>query len=197
VTQNGRFRLLVVGVGGQGVLRAARLLGEAALAEGQEVVVGQLHGMSQRGGSVESTVLIGPGRSSFIGPGQAHALLALEPLEALRARTRLSAQTRVVVSLGQVPPFTLAQRGEAYPDVEGILASLRAAAGEVVTLDGPSLAQAAGSAQALNMVMLGALAGLGVLPLAPEAVLGAIEAASRGDDIGRRAFGLGRRAVAS
>lgn len=198
MTLDGRFRLLVVGVGGQGVLHAARLLGEAALAQGQEVVVGQLHGMSQRGGSVESTVLIGPGRGSFIGPGQAHALLALEPLEALRALPRLGARTRAVVSLGRIAPFTLAQRGEPYPDLDWILAALRAAAGEVVTLDGPALAQAAGSAQALNLVMLGALAGIGVLPFEPEAVLRAIEASSRGgDDTGRRAFGLGGRAVAS
>lgn len=196
MTQRGRFRLLLVGVGGQGVLSAARLLGEAALAEGKNVVVGQLHGMSQRGGSVESTVLFGPGRSSFIGAGAADAVLALEPLEALRAVPRLSPRTRAVVSLGRVPPFTLAQKGEPYPDLDGILASLREAAGEVVTVDGPSLAEAAGSVQALNMVMLGALAGLGVLPLDPEAIERAIEDASPGEDTGRRAFRLGRKAVA-
>lgn len=190
---NGRFRLLVVGVGGQGVLSAARILGEAALAEGKEVVVGQLHGMSQRGGSVESTVLFGPGRSSFIGASEADAMLALEPLEALRALPRLSRRTRVVVSLGKIPPFTLAQKGQPYPDLDGILTTLRGVAGEVVTVDGPALAEAAGSARALNMVMLGALANLGILPIEPEAIERAIE--FPGGDAGRRAFILGRRAV--
>ena len=195
--QNGRFRLLVVGVGGQGVLSAARLLGEAALREGKQVVVGQLHGMAQRGGSVESTVLFGPGSSSFIGPGEADALLALEPLEALRTLPRLSEDTRVVVSLGKIPPFTLAQTGQPYPDLDGIVAALREVAGEVVTVDAPALADAAGSARALNMVMLGALSDLGILPLAPGAIESAIEERSSDGAAGHRAFVLGRKAVAS
>ena len=76
--------VLVVGVGGQGTLTAARVLGEAAMAEGLPVRLGQLHGMSQRGGSVESTVLIGPGRSAFLPRRGADVILGLEPLELLR-----------------------------------------------------------------------------------------------------------------
>ncbi|MBI2840468.1 MAG: indolepyruvate oxidoreductase subunit beta [Acidobacteria bacterium] len=193
---NRRFRLLLVGVGGQGVLSAARMLGEAALAEGKQVVVGQIHGMSQRGGSVESTVLIGPGRSSFIGPGGADALLALEPLEAMRALPRLSRRTRVVVSLGKIPPFTLAQKGQPYPDLDGVLAALRGAARDVITVDGPALAEAAGSARALNMVMLGALASLGVLPVSLEAVEKALQDSGPGGQAGCRAFRLGGKAIA-
>ncbi len=196
MSPNGRFRLLLVGVGGQGVLSAARLLGEAALTEGKQVVVGQLHGMSQRGGSVESTVLIGPGRSSFIGPGEADAMLALEPLEALRALPRLSRRTRVVVSLGKIPPFTLAQKGQPYPDLDGILTALRGAALDVVTVDGPALAAAAGSARALNMVMLGALASLGVLPVSLEVIEKAIQDSGPGGQAGCRAFRLGGKAIA-
>ncbi len=60
-----RTKVLLVGVGGQGVLTAAQILGGAAHHAGLDVVVGQLHGMSQRGGSVECSVLIGPGKSSF------------------------------------------------------------------------------------------------------------------------------------
>ena len=75
------LRVLCCGVGGQGVLSAARWLGDAAMLDDHEVRVGQLHGMSQRGGSVQATVLIGPGHSSVIGPGEADVLVALEPLE--------------------------------------------------------------------------------------------------------------------
>jgi indolepyruvate ferredoxin oxidoreductase beta subunit len=174
-----------------------RLLGKVALTEGKQVVVGQLHGMSQRGGSVESTVLFGPGNSSFIGPGEADALLALEPLEALRSLPRISHNTRVVMSLGTIPPFTLAQKGQPYPDLDGIVATLREAAGEVITVDGPALAAAAGSARALNMVMLGVLADLAILPFAPEAIERAIEERSSGDGADHRAFVLGQQAVAS
>lgn len=190
-----RFRLLVVGVGGQGVISAARLLGEASLAAGQPVVLGQLHGMSQRGGSVESTVVFGPGNSSFIGPGAADVLLALEPIEALRAIPRVSRRTRALVNTGKIPPFLLAQKGLPYPDLDGMLAALRNAAGEVITIDGRALADAAGSARALNLVMLGALASMRVLPLDPEAIEKAIERTSPGGDAGRRAFMLGRKAI--
>ncbi|MEW6367360.1 MAG: 2-oxoacid:acceptor oxidoreductase family protein [Acidobacteriota bacterium] len=195
MTPNGRFRLLVVGVGGQGVLSVARVLGEAALAEGKPVVLGQLHGMSQRGGSVESTVVIGPGYSSFIGPAAADALLALEPIEALRAVPRLSRRARVVISTGKVPPFTLAQKGLPYPDLSGMLSALREATCEVVTLDGPAIARAAGSSRSLNLVMLGALAALQILPLDPQSIVRVVESACPGGPAGRRAFALGMKAV--
>ena len=66
-----RFKAVIVGVGGQGVLTVAIMAGDAALRQGHNVSVGQLHGMSQRGGSVETTVLIGPGESSFVDAGDA------------------------------------------------------------------------------------------------------------------------------
>ncbi|MCP4661695.1 MAG: indolepyruvate oxidoreductase subunit beta [bacterium] len=191
------FRLLLTGVGGQGILTIARSIGDAALTAGREVVVGQLHGMSQRGGSVEATVIIGPGRSSFIADGAADAVLALEPLEALRARPKMSAATRVVVNLGRVIPFTLAQQGREYPDLAWILAEIRAVAPELITVDGPALVQAAGAARSLNIVMLGALAGLEILPLAGDtlwqAIAGRLPAGHL--ETNRRAFAGGREAV--
>ena len=83
------LRILIVGVGGQGVLSAARHIGQAALDHGLEARIGQIHGLSQRGGSVESTVVLGPGSTGFVSMGQADVLLALEPLEALRALARV------------------------------------------------------------------------------------------------------------
>jgi len=191
------FRLLLAGVGGQGILTIARAIGDAALTAGREVVVGQLHGMAQRGGSVEATVLIGLGRSSFIADGAADAVLALEPLEALRALPKMSAATTVVVNLGRVVPYTLAQQGREYPDLDRILAEIRAVAPELITVDGSALAQAAGVARSLNIVMLGALAGLEILPLAGDALW---EAVARRLPAGhletnRRAFAGGREAV--
>ncbi len=197
------FRLLIAGVGGQGILTIARAIGDAALSAGREVVVGQLHGMAQRGGSVEATVLIGRGRSPFIAAGAADAVLALEPLEALRARPKMSAATTVVVNLGRVVPFTLAQQGREYPDLDGILAEIRAVAPKLITVDGAALAQAAGAARSLNIVMLGALAGLEILPLTGDTLWQAIAgrfSASRRLPAGhletnRRAFTDGREAV--
>ncbi len=155
--------MLIVGVGGQGVLTVARLLGEAAMAAGLPVCVGQQHGMSQRGGSVEATVVIGAAvRTPLVGPGEADLLVALEPLEALRAVDRLAPDAVVVVSHAGVP---LASRpSEPYPALPGILDALRAGAPRVVDLDAAALARQAGSPRALGAVMLGAVARIDALP---------------------------------
>ncbi len=158
-----RYKLLLVGVGGQGVLTAAKLLGEAAHDAGAPVVVGQLHGMSQRGGAVDCTVLVGPGESSYL-VGDADVVVAFEPLEALRAMDRVGPATRVLVSTTTVAPNALAKSGEGYPPLAGILARIREATPHVFAIDGPDIVRRVGLPRALNMAMLGALAGLDALP---------------------------------
>jgi len=193
-----RLRLLVVGVGGQGALTAARMIGEAAFSAGLEVVIGQLHGMSQRGGSVRATVLIGPGRGSFIGRGEADVVLGLEPLETLRARPEMSEATKVVVNMsGVVVVPNLCRSGIEYPELAGILAGIRSAAREVVEVDGSAIVEAIGAPQALNIAMLGAIASLGVLPFDDEMLWSTIEQRSRAAHLeaNRLAFWLGREAV--
>jgi len=194
-----RFRLLAVGVGGQGVLTATRLLGEAARIAGQNAVLGQLHGMSQRGGSVSSTVLIGPGLASFVGDGQADVVLGLEPLEVLRALPKISARTTVLVNTDPISPFILASRGESYPDLAGILAGIRAAAPRTCVTSGRAALGAANDERSLNIFMLGALSGLDVLPFAEDYLRGAIERRSptRHLESIRRAYLLGRESVAT
>jgi len=193
----GPLKLLAVGVGGQGVLTVALFVGEAALAFGVDVRVGQLHGMSQRGGSVESTVLLGPGHSSFISPGEADVVLALEPLEALRARPSMSQSTRVVVNRGRVVPYPLAMQGHPYPALDEVLAKIRAVSSQVFEIDGPRLCSEVGTSRSLNIVMLGALAGLAVLPFEADALRQTIARRSppRFAETNHRAFELGFAAV--
>ena len=192
-----RFKLLAVGVGGQGVITATRLIGEAAMAAGLEVVAGQLHGMSQRGGNVLSTVLIGPGQSSFIADGQADVVLGLEPLEVLRALPKMSERTKVLVNLGRVAPFVLAAQGKPYPDLGPILQKIRAAAPQTYEIDGAAALGQGLSNQSLNMFMLGALAALDVLPFAEQWLILALEKRSpaRFLQTNRRAYGLGKESV--
>lgn len=196
-----RFRLLVAGVGGQGVLTVARLIGTAAMACGREAVLGQLHGLSQRGGSVVSTVLVGAGTSSFIGSGEADVVLGLEPLEALRASASMSARTVVVTSTGTIVPAPLVQAGQDYPPLDWILDQIAQRAARLVTVDGPALGHAAGAPRTLNIVMLGALAGTGTLAeLIPDGALrAAVEAETppRFRSANERAFDLGHQAVRS
>jgi indolepyruvate ferredoxin oxidoreductase beta subunit len=197
MTASERLRLLVVGVGGQGALTAARFLGEAALAARQPVIVGQLHGMSQRGGSVECPVIIGPGKSSHIGNGEADVVLGLEPLEVRRALPKLSEHTRVVVNLGTIVPFSLAVQGKDYPPVGQILSEVHDITSIVYEIDGPALVKQTGLPRTLNVVMLGALAGLKMLPFDDQILWQAIEkkVPPRFLEANRKAFELGIQTV--
>ena len=192
-----RSKILIVGVGGQGVLTAARFLGEAALLADLPVIVGQLHGMSQRGGSVECSVLIGPSLSSHIGNAEADVVLGLEPMEVLRSLPKLSDDTRVVVNLGTIVPFSLAMQGETYPPVEWILDEVRKVNQNVYPVDGTALVKETGEPRTLNVLMLGALAGLQMVPLDDEVLWTAVErrVPPRFVEANRKAFELGRRAV--
>ncbi len=184
---SGRFQILLVGVGGQGVLAAAQILGAAAHAEKIPVVVGQLHGMSQRGGSVRCTVLIGPGESSFL-RGPADVVIAFEPFEALRAKPSMGPSTRVVLSR-----TSLVEDGAA-PETMTIVAELRAAGADVHAIETRSLIGSVGESRSLNVLMLGAALGLGMLPIPEGALLDAIaeRCGRKYEAANRRAFHIGR-----
>lgn len=192
------FRVVIAGVGGQGVLVAARVLGSAARYAGFDARVGQLHGMAQRGGSVEGTVVIGRGSTAFIGPGDADVVLGLEPLETQRALPRMSDRTEVLMNERPVALATLTQRGVEYPELGTILQRVRGVTERVHTLDARSIAERAGSPRTLNVVMLGLLAGLDFLPFVENALARAVDAQSpeRLVDINRRAYQLGRESAA-
>jgi len=188
-----RFQVVVAGVGGQGVLLAARILGEAAMAEGHSVWVGEVHGMAQRGGSVVATVRIGDFWGPLIKPGRADALVALELAEALRYREYLGSRSIAIVGTRRIPPLPVSVGEAVYPSTEEILDALREVAGTVIVLDAVSIARSAGTGQAENMVLLGALVGAGALPLRAESLL---DAASRllpagSLEANRRAFAAG------
>jgi indolepyruvate ferredoxin oxidoreductase beta subunit len=168
------WRILIAGTGGQGVLTIARLLCECFAERGHQVVSGQLHGLAQRGGAVQSSVLIDAGISPVIAQGRADVVLGLEPVETARATPLMSTRTLVYMNVAPVLPFVLAQRAvlhepdAEYPPVEQLVERVRSVAPDTLTLDATRLALAAGSGQALNIVMLGCLLGAGVLPIKDE-----------------------------
>ncbi len=191
--------VLVVGVGGQGAITAARVIGEAARASGLPVRIGQIHGMSQRGGSVESTVVIGPGDSPFLPLRGADVVVALEPLELLRARPRLHPGSRVAVSRAHIVPTPMALQGAEYPDPDGIFDTIRPLVADLVAVDGRALASDGGGAGPINAAMLGVLASQSWLPFAGDAVLAQFEQRSPPKylESNRRAFAAGRGAMTS
>jgi|TARA_B100000315_G_scaffold206880_1_gene201477 indolepyruvate ferredoxin oxidoreductase beta subunit len=190
-----RLAVLIVGVGGQGVLTAGRILGDAAHATGLPVVEGQLHGMSQRGGSVECSVLIGPGESSFL--RVADVVVGFEPLEALRAIPKIGPQTRVLLNTGRIVPDELTRAGRPYPPLDSILSDLRAVAGGLHVVDGHAVAKRVGMTRALNIVLLGALEALELLPFGQAALWQAVAGRCRPEFLqaNREAFDLGRASV--
>lgn len=167
-------RILIAGVGGQGALTMARLLCGLFVGKGRHVVSGQLHGMTQRGGSVGASVVVDQGISPVIPREGAHIVLGLEPVETARAIDRMSGQTKVFMNTSAVIPFELSQRhvlGEknaAYPEIRQIVAWLCERTPHVYARDATKLAEEAGSPKTLGVVMLGWLLGSGALAATPE-----------------------------
>ncbi|MDD1669187.1 MAG: indolepyruvate oxidoreductase subunit beta [Methanomicrobiales archaeon] len=189
----GSFDLLIVGVGGQGVILASNVIGEACIIEGREVKAAETHGMAQRGGSVECHVRIDGHHGPLIPPGGADLLMAFELLEALRYRHFLKPGGRLVANrLVQVPTSVYMQKLE-VPTEEKVIAQL--ADLEPCILDADEKAVSAGSPLTQNMVMVGA--GSLHIPLAVESLEEAIRRSvpSKTIDMNLRAFQLGREAA--
>jgi indolepyruvate ferredoxin oxidoreductase beta subunit len=190
-------RLIIVAVGGQGNLLASKVLAEAAMLAGIPVRMSEIHGMAQRGGVVESSLVFGDARSTIISDGCADVLLAFEPAEALRALARCNADSVVVTNTAPMPPFTAAIGKGVYPPVEKIKSLLAAKTAKLVAVNAADLAAKAGSSLSVNMVLLGALIQTGVLPITPDTVRRAITEFTKKSavDINLKAFDLGFEAA--
>ena len=172
-------RLVFIGVGGQGNLLASRLIGEAALAAGIPAVVSEIHGMAQRGGIVESAVLLGGIASPIVSRAEADVLIGFEPLETLRALDKCNGDSVIITNTRPLPPFTVAVGQGKYPPVETIVPLLRSKVARVIALDANRIAEDAGNPLSVNMVLLGALAGSGTMPLEADSVRDAISTSTK------------------
>ena len=149
--------VMIVGVGGQGTLLASRVLGSALLCQGVDVKVSEVHGMSQRGGSVVTYVRYGDKvYSPIIAQGEADVLLAFEALEAARYLPWLKPEGTVVVNTQQMDPMPVVTGVAEYP--KDILGKVREQGVKVVALDALGMAEEAGSSKAVNVVLIGAMA---------------------------------------
>ena len=151
------WRIFFTGVGGQGTLLATRVLGEAALLADIPVVVSEIHGMAQRGGVVESAVVMGKVQSPVISDGEVDILMAFEPLEALRAIRKCSARSLVICNTSPVAPFSVASGKDQYPEVSDMMRSISSQVSNLIAYDARALAREAGSELSINIVMLGTL----------------------------------------
>jgi indolepyruvate ferredoxin oxidoreductase beta subunit len=163
------YRVYFTGVGGQGTLLATSVLAEAAISAGYKAVTSEIHGMAQRGGVVESTVMIGDVKSPIISDGEADVLLGFEPVETYRAIRKCSADSVVISNTVPIMPYGVAIGKGAYPNVDKMFDFIRSQVKRIVTVDAQALGEQAGSALSANIVVLGALTGSGVLPISREA----------------------------
>ena len=148
--------IMIVGVGGQGTLLASRILGNCVIKEGYDVKVSEVHGMSQRGGSVVTYLKYGEEVfSPIVGKGEADIILAFEELEAFRAIPYLKKGGKMIVNTQQINPMPVIVGKATYP--ENIISKLESV-GDVISLDALSLAKQAGNIKAVNVVLIGVLA---------------------------------------
>jgi indolepyruvate ferredoxin oxidoreductase beta subunit len=187
--------IILAGVGGQGILTIATIVGQAAVSRALRVKQSEVHGMAQRGGAVVAHLRLSSALiySDLIAPGTADVVLSVEPMEALRQAYNLRAG-------GVLLANTEAVRNIAdYPDEAALLGELRSLPRSLV-LDAGAMAKACGSARAMNIVMLGALSPF--LDLPEEVLTETIRQtfARKGDDVvtaNLRAFAAGRAAAAA
>ncbi len=164
-----KYCIQIVGVGGQGVLLASMVLGNAAMEAGHEVAMSEIHGMAQRGGSVLCTLLFGDDVSSPLeANGGADLLLGFEPAETCRNISLCNKNTMIVTNIDPVFPSMVAAGFETYPDVQDILDSMDKVTDNVKTIDATSIAIEAGKAVAANAVMIGAVAAVPGFPLSKD-----------------------------
>lgn len=165
-----RVRIYLTGVGGQGTLTATTLLARTALDQGIEVVSGEIHGMAQRGGVVESTVLLGGFASPRIGFGEADILLGFEPLETLRALPYLKKKGYVFSNLDIMQPVSVSAGIEKYPSLNDIKAAVNDVAEKAWFVACRECGIKAGSVQSGNTALLAALCASGLLPFGVDAL---------------------------
>ncbi len=149
--------IMIVGVGGQGSLLASKLLGRLLVDEGYDVKVSEVHGMSQRGGSVVTYVRFGDKvYSPVIEEGEADYIVSFEKIEAARWINCLKNGGKVIVNTQQIDPMPVIIGAAEYP--ENVLDEMKAKAVDVDDIDALSLAKQAGSSKAVNIVLMGRLA---------------------------------------
>jgi indolepyruvate ferredoxin oxidoreductase beta subunit len=191
---------VVTGVGGQGTLLVSRVLGQLLVQQGLVVTIGETLGLSQRGGTVVSQIRIS--RSEELSPvmaeGQAHVIVALEPVEGLRALAQHgNPKVTLVINSRPVYPIGVLSGEDRYPEREAILEGARSLCGRLFVVEASDLALRLGQAKLANMVMLGSLSGLDILQLDRPALEGVLRELLPAEQIAlnMEAFDRGREAA--
>jgi indolepyruvate ferredoxin oxidoreductase beta subunit len=174
-----KYDIILAGVGGQGVVSLSSIIAWGGMKEGRHVQQSEVHGMSQRGGSVQATLRLSdnPIAGCLVPTGTAKMILAMEPLEALRYVSWLAPDGVIVTSTSPI------RNMPNYPELDSVLSQLRRLPVKTILLDADEIAKKSGSAKAANVVMAGAASH--ALPLSADTLLSCIKEnfASKGEKI--------------
>ena len=183
--------IMLVGVGGQGTLLASRILGSVLLSQGYDVKVSEVHGMSQRGGSVVTYIKYGEKIfSPVIEKGEADVIVAFEQLEAARWLPYLKKGGKIITNTQKIAPMPVIMGVQEYP--EELIEKIRAKGVDITAVDALSLAEEAGSSRAVNVVLMGLISKTAGFP--EEVWAKALEECvpAKALEINKKAFALGR-----
>jgi len=165
------YKIQLIGVGGQGTIKASTIVGEAAMKKGLNVVMSEVHGMAQRGGTVVTELKIGEAHSPIIEEGAADLLIAFEPTEALRSLNKINCKSFVIVNSAPIVPFTVSLGISEYPELSSVFDELKAKIKNLSIIDAQKIAKETGNIISENMVLLGAAAAIPNFPIEKDLVI--------------------------
>ncbi len=192
------FNVLIAGVGGTGVLTIAHILGSSALSTGLQVVQSELHGMSQRGGSVSTHLRMG---THIYGPtfpeGTGDLLVGMEPIETIRNIESVRYTGVVVFNTYEIRPLSLSILKKDYPSLDLLIQEMKQFCQNVYSIDATKIAKELGAPIVANIVLLGAAMAKGSIPIDSEIVIEEIKntVPERFIDLNVQAFKTGFEAV--
>lgn len=165
------YKIQLIGVGGQGIIKASTIIGEAAMKKGLNVVMSEVHGMAQRGGTVVTELKIGEAYSPLIEEGAADLMIAFEPAEVLRALNKISQESFVIVNSSPIVPFTVSLGISEYPELSSVFEELKVKIKNLLIINADKIAKEAGSIISENMVLLGAAVATTNFPIEKDLVI--------------------------
>jgi indolepyruvate ferredoxin oxidoreductase beta subunit len=195
------YNVIMTGVGGQGNVMASRVLANMLSLKGYWVTIGETFGASQRGGSVMSHIRISATTtwSPQIPKGKAHIIIALEPMEAIRVlATYGNRDVNVLANMRPIQPVSVIAGEQNYPTLEEIQNTLNSLSSHVWLIDATDEAMKLGNPILSNIIMIGAISGLGLLPVGLDDFMGAIRDTfpEKVAKVNRQAFEIGKDKMA-
>ncbi|WP_393972059.1 indolepyruvate oxidoreductase subunit beta [Oxyplasma meridianum] len=177
------YNIRLAGVGGQGIITAGTIVSEAAKISGKKVIMSEIHGLSQRGGSVTVDVRMGEVYGPIIPMNTCDLIFGLEMMESFRSMEALGKVKTALISTEKLNPISLSMQGMEYPSFEELVEK-HGKDTVIYPVDAVSIAVAAGSPKSVNTVMIGIALGLNLIPLGISSVTEAMKSTFSEKNIG-------------